>query len=45
MFGFTKTMFIALLSACTTSRLAESLACTYEARIKCVVRHEWCGCK
>ena len=45
MFGFTKMMFIVLLSACTTSKLAESLACMSEGRIKCVVRHEWCGCK
>ena len=45
MFGFTKMMFIVLLSPCTTSRLAESLASTSEGRKKCVVRHEWCGCK
>ena len=35
MFGFTKMMFIVLLSPCTTSRLAESLASTSEGRIKC----------
>ena len=45
MFGFTKMMFIVLLSPCTTSILAESLASTSEGRKKCVVRHEWCGCK
>ena len=38
-------MFIVLLSPCTTSRLAESLASTSEGRIKCLVRHEWYGCK
>ena len=36
MFGFTKKMFIGLLSACTTERFGETLASNSEGGIKCV---------
>ena len=45
MFGFIKKMFIRLLSACTTSRLGESVVCNSEGSIKYVVQHEPCECK